>query len=269
MCKTTKGPDIGRDARRPGRVRPGIDGKTPGRKTSTNQSIRWAVWFAITGDVRFLSHRDVMRLMARAGARAQLPIKMTQGFNPHPKLSLALPRPVAVASRCELLVIELSSAGQAHWSEDLSAQLPDGMKLIRCEPLRTGPPPQVRAASYELELHPDELEPVRARSAKLARQKKWELSRPTRDRRRPGAKKLIDIKPAVTDLAVRGQKLCFTIAHTPSGAARCEEVLALLGFENGHNAFGRSRSEILAQVVRIDLQCDLHTESQQIRTADL
>ena len=39
-------------------------------------------------DIRFISHLDLMRLFVRALRRADLPLKLSQGFNPHPKLSL-------------------------------------------------------------------------------------------------------------------------------------------------------------------------------------
>ncbi|MHC4716562.1 MAG: TIGR03936 family radical SAM-associated protein, partial [Planctomycetota bacterium] len=68
----------------------------------------WGVWFTVTGDPRFLSHHDLMRLMARAAARAGMPLKHSAGFNPRPKLSLVLPRPVGVASRCELMAVQLT-----------------------------------------------------------------------------------------------------------------------------------------------------------------
>jgi radical SAM-linked protein len=38
------------------------------------------------GDLRFLSHRETMNVLARALRRARVPVHYTQGFNPQPKL---------------------------------------------------------------------------------------------------------------------------------------------------------------------------------------
>ena len=55
--------------------------------------IRLALWFAIAGDLRYLSHRDTMRAWQRVFVRAQMPLRYSQGFNPHLRFSLPLPRP--------------------------------------------------------------------------------------------------------------------------------------------------------------------------------
>ena len=47
--------------------------------------------FTKTGRARYISHLDLMRTFQRAFARARIPIKHTEGFNPHPFVSIALP----------------------------------------------------------------------------------------------------------------------------------------------------------------------------------
>jgi len=63
--------------------------------------------FEKTGNALWISHLDLMRLFQRAFKRAGLPLKHTQGFNPRPSVSIALPLSVGVASHCELLDFEL------------------------------------------------------------------------------------------------------------------------------------------------------------------
>lgn len=63
--------------------------------------------FEKTGSAVWMSHLDLMRLFQRAFKRADLPLKHTQGFNPRPSVSIALPLSVAVESTCELLDFEL------------------------------------------------------------------------------------------------------------------------------------------------------------------
>lgn len=61
----------------------------------------------------WISHLDLMRLFQRAFKRAGLPLTHTQGFNPRPSVSIALPLSVGVESQCELLDFELESCDAA------------------------------------------------------------------------------------------------------------------------------------------------------------
>ena len=63
--------------------------------------------FEKTGSAVWMSHLDLMRLFQRAFKRANLPLKHTQGFNPRPSVSIALPLSVGVDSVCELLDFDL------------------------------------------------------------------------------------------------------------------------------------------------------------------
>ena len=63
--------------------------------------------FEKKGDAVWISHLDLMRLFQRAFKRAGLKLKHTQGFNPRPSVSIALPLSVGVESQCELLDFDL------------------------------------------------------------------------------------------------------------------------------------------------------------------
>lgn len=63
--------------------------------------------FEKTGNAIWISHLDLMRLFQRAFKRAGLPLTHTQGFNPRPSVSIALPMSVGVESQCELLDFDL------------------------------------------------------------------------------------------------------------------------------------------------------------------
>ena len=66
--------------------------------------------FEKTGNAVWISHLDLMRVFQRAFKRAGLPLTHTQGFNPRPSVSIALPLSVGVESICELLDFELDGA---------------------------------------------------------------------------------------------------------------------------------------------------------------
>ena len=55
-----------------------------------------------------MSHVDCVRAIERAAARASVPLQFSQGFNPHPVLSLAMARPVGVATSDDLAVLAMA-----------------------------------------------------------------------------------------------------------------------------------------------------------------
>ncbi|MFI4911693.1 MAG: TIGR03936 family radical SAM-associated protein [Sedimentisphaeraceae bacterium JB056] len=65
------------------------------------------VIFEVKGLLRFLSHQETARMFKRAIARSGVRLHYSQGFNPHPKMSLPLPRSVSMASECELLQLSI------------------------------------------------------------------------------------------------------------------------------------------------------------------
>ena len=77
--------------------------------------------FEKTGNAIWISHLDLMRLFQRAFKRAGLPLTHTQGFNPRPSVSIAMPLSVGVESHCELLDFDLD--GDSVACEDILARL--------------------------------------------------------------------------------------------------------------------------------------------------
>ncbi len=59
------------------------------------------VWFKKMGMSRYVSHLDLMRAMTRAVRRANVPLWYTEGFNPHPYITFALPLSLGMESMCE------------------------------------------------------------------------------------------------------------------------------------------------------------------------
>ena len=56
--------------------------------------------FSKAGTARYISHLDLMRTFQRAFARAGISIKHTEGFHPHPFVSIPLPLSVGFSSQC-------------------------------------------------------------------------------------------------------------------------------------------------------------------------
>ncbi len=72
-----------------------------------------------------------MAVMQRAFARADLPLKFSEGFNPHPQISILLPLSVGTASICELMDFRLLKERDLKTLPDrLTAVLPDGIRAL-------------------------------------------------------------------------------------------------------------------------------------------
>ena len=92
--------------------------------------------FEKTGSSIWMSHLDLMRLFQRAFKRANLPLKHTQGYNPRPSVSIALPLSVGVDSVCELLDFDLDGVDVPcdEITERLNNALVSGVKVYRTYP---------------------------------------------------------------------------------------------------------------------------------------
>lgn len=83
----------------------------------------------------WISHLDLMRLLQRAFRRAGILLRHSQGYSPHPELSILLPLSVGVSSQCELAdfaLDESSSVEPAEIAALLNPVLPDGIRVLDC-----------------------------------------------------------------------------------------------------------------------------------------
>ena len=91
---------------------------------------RIRIRFSKCGAVRFISHLDLMRAFERALRRAGLPLRMTEGFNPRPKMSFPLPLSVGIEGLDEVMEFELADwRPPAAIEESLRGQFPKGVAL--------------------------------------------------------------------------------------------------------------------------------------------
>lgn len=85
---------------------------------------------------RYISHLDFVRLMGRALRRAALPVTYSEGYNPHPVMTVAMPISVGVTSQCEYIDIGLDeSLKPSEVMERLNRVLPDGIVMLAAKQL--------------------------------------------------------------------------------------------------------------------------------------
>lgn len=91
--------------------------------------------FKKTGRAVYISHLDLMRTMQRVFFRAKLPLRYSEGFNPHAKISIILPLQVGVASDCEYMDFWLTEdIDLASIPERLNEGMPEGIEALEVYP---------------------------------------------------------------------------------------------------------------------------------------
>lgn len=114
--------------------------------------MRMIVAFEKTAQVRHLGHLDLLRSMQRALRRSGLPIRYSQGFNPHVVLSFASPLSVGMSGSDELLDVALDAEiTEDAFSERFSPALPASLPLVSVRSIEDAHPKlmaQLKTAEY-------------------------------------------------------------------------------------------------------------------------
>jgi radical SAM-linked protein len=191
----------------------------------------------------FLSHVETLRVFERAFARSAVPVRYTEGFNPHAKLSLPLPRPVGVRSEDELLVARLAgdfgdrrladrSGYETAVQEALAEQLPEGIEVFNVALAAPNASFQPQGAEYVLPLRTagaaDLIGALNERIAGV-----MASTTCTVERSAPEGKtsRRIDVRPFLRSVRLEGADLIVRHSISAAGSIRVEEILQLFGLQ--------------------------------------
>ncbi|HTX68643.1 MAG TPA: TIGR03936 family radical SAM-associated protein [Thermoleophilia bacterium] len=189
----------------------------------------WLLTFSRRGPARYLSHLDTQRVVQRTFARAGVPIALSQGMRPKPRLSLPLPLPVGAAGDHELAVVEVPEGIEVTTAtlKALREASPPGFapeKIVDAG--ERHPRPQPRAAEYACVLDGD----AGALTAAVERYNETEVA--VRERVSPKGTRRLDLKEYAGDVVAiplgGGTEVRFTIRHRSDGAARPQELIDLI-----------------------------------------
>lgn len=228
--------------------------------TEVSNTVSVLIKFKIEGSLRYLSHAETLRLFQRGCARAGVNLQYSQGFNPRPKLSLALPRSVGVESDDEMLILRVQtpspeSAGGRLTADaespgvldterlktTLSRQLPENCHLLSVTPNAAKGYPQITAVTYIITLKPEYLdEEMAARIKQLSVSETLRLQR-TDDK---GNSREIDVRQFLKTIGFADNNIVIECKVSPSGTVRVDELLQLLHLEHRMLALPVKRTKV-------------------------
>ncbi|MCK4369300.1 MAG: TIGR03936 family radical SAM-associated protein [Dehalococcoidales bacterium] len=198
---------------------------------------RLRIRFSRREEIKFISHLDIMRLWQRALHRAGIPLAYTEGFSPHPRISLAAPLAVGVTSQAELMDTFCTKWVSPHFFTDaVSQQLPPGIEILQVYSVAPTMPSlqsQVGYAEYEVELETEKDKPsIESALASLLSVKKlpWHHERDTGTRS-------YDLRALIDDLWLIDWRSGYCtvgmrLRCDSGGSGRPEQVAAALGFSH-------------------------------------
>jgi radical SAM-linked protein len=198
---------------------------------------RIRIRFSRGEELKFISHLDIMRLWQRALHRAGLPLAYTEGFSPHPRISLAAPLAVGVNSQAELMDVFCSRWVSPHsFTAALGRQLPPGIALVQLHMVAPTLPSlqsQVSQAEYEVEIETDKDQP----GVKAALEHLLSLERLPWHHERDTGTRSYDLRALISDLWLIGWSqghgtIGMRLRCDSSGSGRPEQVAAALGFSH-------------------------------------
>jgi radical SAM-linked protein len=157
-----------------------------------------------------------MEVFARALRRAELPVRMSQGFNPRPRFSLPVPLPLGIEGLDEVLEVDLTEELRAEdVARALRKQMPEGIEIRTVDVLEPGEKARPAGATYRLQ---GEL--PRGAVERCAASGELRVTR--------SSGKQLDIRPYLIRIARRDDGCEFDLRITPGGTARPTEIVAAL-----------------------------------------
>ena len=162
--------------------------------------------FSKTGRAKYISHLDLMRTFQRAFFRSGIQIRHTEGFNPHPFVSIALPLSVGYSSQCEIL--EFGLVGGASYEEvpaRLTAAMPEGIVIHSCYPAQR-PVKELSRVNYIINMEYEEGRPLEAETALSRLLGQESLVVRKKSKKAKSGQVEVDLIPLIAKFTVEGRR---------------------------------------------------------------
>jgi radical SAM-linked protein len=188
--------------------------------------------FEVTGSLRFLSHQEMMRVWYRALIRADVPISFSEGFNPHPRISLPLPRSVGLEAAGELACVCIERPDDEPVDIErlrmrVSEQLPPGCTLREVEIHGGKASFRAEGAAYFVPVRLCEKlhKTVESLLSRLAASERITVERRVDDR---GNRRVVDVSEYIQSIEIKDNGVLAQCRISPAGSIRVDEIMSLL-----------------------------------------
>ena len=115
--------------------------------------VKYRLKFRKFGETRFVSHLDLVRLFTRLHTRAHIPLSYSEGFNPHPKMAIALPLSVGCGSEGEYIDVSYDKdLSEDFIKDELNKKVPIGIEITKVTRLNEASKKfaSIKAAEYTI-----------------------------------------------------------------------------------------------------------------------
>lgn len=166
------------------------------------------LFFKKTGDMKFVSHLDLNRFMIRMIRRSGIPVWYSEGFNPHPYITFALPLSLGFESEYEVMDLRLDddSFRNEDVLKELSAQMPKGIEFLEAANpiMKAG---EVAFASFSIDFGED-FKKISEKLCSFLSEEHIFSEKKTKK----GTVKILDLKEFVKDFSAEENSLKITLA---------------------------------------------------------
>jgi len=191
--------------------------------------LRYAFAFQVEGDLKFISHQDTLRMFKRAIARAELPVAYSEGFNPQPRVSIPLPRPVGIASICEQLVVSMSQALDLDKAvAQFQSQAPSGLTVTDGRLLSPGQRLIPCGVTYVMRLNENDTADFEGQIVNILGADEIVV---TRVKAKKSEVTSVNIRPFIDHISIERNSLVIRLHVTDRGTAKPSEIAELLGYD--------------------------------------
>ena len=193
---------------------------------SNYEPIRLRLTFSKQGDLRYVGHLDLQRLIERALRRSNLPMRYSQGFNPKVRLNLASALPLGQESKAEVMDFWLEESVEPETAKKLlNDALPIGVRIQSAKLISSKLPSlqdSLRESVFTVRFLVDP-EGARQQLEQVLSQEQIVVTRRT---------KTFDIKPLMLGYEWKNADLLeIRLSAIPAATGRVDELLIAAGID--------------------------------------
>lgn len=207
--------------------------------------MRIGLEFSKEGMAKYISHLDLQRAFSRAIRRSGLPVKMSEGFNPHYVVSFASALALGVESEVECVEMALKEFVKPElFVFAINNVMPPGLKAKRAVVLGKKAPKLMATAmeaEYAVSLNKVNLELLNSAVCDIMSKESILAVKTAK-----GKQKQFDIRPMIYNLEVSGDTLVMRLCAAPSGSLKPEFVIDEIKKKTGDFQYSIKRTGLFA-----------------------